>query len=85
MQKYIGQMQPAFLISEGYPHLCQMVAFLDGITFKLNVHIMYYISTNYISSLLRKNIRVSKTTLLCFQMLHPNKFFLVASFDDSTV
>ena len=33
MQKYIGQMQPAFLISERYPHLW-MVAFLDGITLK---------------------------------------------------
>ena len=64
MQKYIGQMQPAFLISEGgFPHLW-MVAFLDGITLKC------------ISSfILSKFMRVSKTTPLCFQMLHPIKFF----------
>ena len=66
---YIGQMQPAFLISEGYyPHSWMVVVFLDGITLKC---ISLFILSKY--------MRVSKTTP---QMLHTIKFFLVASFDD---
>ena len=53
MQKYIGQMLPAFLISEGgYPHLW-MVAFLDGIGITLKCTSLFILS---------KYMRVSKTT-----------------------